>query len=113
MRHHPANPDFHRTLFNSVNLHGVTSILTAPIEAVGGLLGGKTQTPAALPAPAAAPVVPTVDTAASAVQQQQQQDTANAQKKGALATLLSTGSNSTGASLGAGAPETTLKRFLG
>lgn len=114
---HPAHPDAHNTTFTGALIrsgcvfHGVESIVTAPFQAIGGILsGGKQPTP---PAAVAPPPVPTVDTASVSAQQQAQEAAAGAQKKGALATLLNTGNTSTGDALGAAAPEATLKRFLG
>lgn len=92
----------------------VTSVVSGVTSAVGNLFSSPKMP--ALPAPAtvATPApVPTVDSATVAVQQQQQQEQLQNQKKGALSTLLNSGNTQTGAQLGARAPETTLKRFLG
>jgi hypothetical protein len=89
----------------------VAALVGGPIAALGGILGGG-KTPSQ-PTPAPQPATPTVDRAAVSVQQQEQSDKAAAQKKGAIATLVNTGNTQTGDQLGAGAPETTLKRFLG
>lgn len=104
---HPAHPGNRSPLWARARFEAV---MAAPGKLLGGLFG--TSTPAA-PAPVAQPAAPTVDQAAVNANQQAQSDQAQAQKKGALSTLLNTGNTQTGDQLGAAAPETTLKRFLG
>lgn len=115
-RFHPASADYHSTLSGKAGVcyKPVANVVSGVAKAVGGIF--STPKAPALPAPATVappPPVPTVDAATVAVQQQQQQEQLQTQKKGALATLLNTGNTQTGQQLGAAAPETTLKRFLG
>lgn len=97
---------YSRSLFESVNHHPVTQL-------VSSLMGGGASSTPAAPVATPAPPAPTVDQATVDTQQAAQSSQSQGQKKGALSTLLNTGNTETGAELGAGAQESTLKRFLG